>query len=161
MNLVNAQKARQVLDRLIGYTISPVLWKNLYGGLSAGRVQSIALLLIVSRQKEINAFKAEDYWFVDAMLRCTNGEFQARVITKEKDNKYKNEKLATDDVTQLKTAKYKLDKIDKKVRTLSPYPPFDTAGLQKACYASFGWSATRTMQLAQTLYEIGKTTYLR
>ena len=89
MQLVDAAKARQVLDRLIGYKVSPILWYSAHiAGSSAGRVQSIALKLVCDRQREIDAFKPEDYWFVEALMKCKNGEFWTKVVTKEKENKY-------------------------------------------------------------------------
>lgn len=162
MDLVNAQKARQILDRLIGYKISPVLWYTAHiSGSSAGRVQSIALKLVCERQKEIDAFKPEDYWFVDALLKAEKGEFWARVITKNKDNKYLKEKLADEDVAKLKTATYTLEKAERKERKVNASPPFDTNSLQGACSAVFGWSLSKSKKIAQSLYEQGLVTYIR
>ena len=161
MNWVNAQKARQVLDRLIGYKISPMLWYTVSGGTSAGRVQSIALKIVCEREKEILAFKPQDFWYIDALLQCQKGEFWAKVVTKDKDNRYLDEKLSSDDFEKLKKAEYKLDSIDKKEKKVDPYPPFDTSSLGTACSSIFGWQIKRTASLSQSLYEKGKVTYIR
>lgn len=161
MNLVNAQKARQVLDRLIGYKVSPVLWFSVGSGTSAGRVQSIALKIVCMREKEIQAFKPEDYWYVESLLQNDNGEFWAKVVTKEKDNRYKDEQVAKEDLEKLKTAKYKVAKVERKEKLRNPYAPFDTASLQTSCSGSFGWGSKKVATLAQKLYEEGKITYIR
>lgn len=161
MNLVNAQKARQVLDRLIGYKISPILWYTVGQGTSAGRVQSIALKLVCQREKEINDFKPQDFWYIDALMQCKNGEFWARVMTKDKDNRYFEDKISQDDFEKLKTAKFNLGKIEKKERIVDPYPPFDTSSLQTSCSSIFGWSVKKTATLSQGLYEQGRVTYIR
>lgn len=161
MNLVNAQKARQVLDRLIGYKISPILWFKIGSGTSAGRVQSIALKFISTREKEIQSFKPQDYWFIEALLECANGKFWAKVVTKDKDNKYLDEKVAESDLEKLKKASYKIDGIERAEKAVKPYPPFDTASLQTACSSLFGWSIKKTATLSQSLYEQGKITYIR
>ena len=162
MNLVDAQKARQVLDRLIGYKVSPVLWYTAHiSSSSAGRVQSIALKLVCDRQREIEAFKPEDYWFVEALLGCKKGEFWAKVVTKEKDNKYLNEKMAQDDLEQLKKSTFCIDKIERAEKRNSAYPPFDTNSLQVACSSIFGWSLSKSQVIAQKLYEQGRVTYIR
>lgn len=161
-SLVDAQKARQVLDRLIGYKCSPLLWYSAkLSGSSAGRVQSIALKLIVDRQKEINAFKPEDYWFIEALLKCKNGEFAAKVVTKEKDNRYVDEKLATSDLEKLQKASFVLDKVERAEKKNNPPPPFDTNSLQVTCSSTFGWSLSKSQSIAQKLYENAKVTYIR
>ena len=161
MNWVNAQKARQVLDRLIGYKISPMLWYTVSKGTSAGRVQSIALKIVCEREKEIIAFKPQDFWYIDALLQCEKGEFWARVVTKDKDNRYLDEKVTTEDFEKLKNADYKLDSIEKKEKVINPYPPFDTSSLGTACSSIYGWSIKKTASLSQALYEKGKVTYIR
>ena len=162
MDLVDAQKARQILDRLIGYKVSPVLWYKAHiSGSSAGRVQSIALKIVCDRQKEIDAFKPVDYWFVEALLKNDNGEFWAKVITKEKDNRYLDEKVATEDAKKLEKARYKIAKIDRKEKINNPYPPFDTNSLQATCSSVFGWSLSKSKTIAQKLYEQGLVTYIR
>ena len=161
MDQVNAQKARQVLDRLIGYKISPLLWFTVGSGLSAGRVQSIALKIVAQREKEILAFKPTDYWLIDALLQSDDGDFWARVVTKEKDNRYLDDKLSAKDFEELKKATFKVDKIEKKEVKRKALPPFDTVALQKTCSSVFGWSTKKTSMIAQALYEKGKITYIR
>jgi DNA topoisomerase-1 len=161
-NLVHAAKARQVLDRLIGYRASSHLWYTAkINNSSAGRVQSVGLRIVCDRQREIDAFKPEDYWFLEAILKCKNGEFNAKVVTKDKDNKYVNEKIATEDLEKLKKASYKLDKIDKAEKQNNPPPPFDTNSLQASSSSVFGWSLSKSQTIAQKLYEQGKVTYIR
>ena len=162
MDLVNAQKARQILDRLIGYKISPVLWYKAHiSGSSAGRVQSIALKLVCDRQKEIDAFVSEDFWFIEALLKNDNGEFWAKVVTKNKENRYLDEKIAAGDLEKLRNSTYKIDKIERNEKVNNPYPPFDTNSLQGACSSAFGWSLNKSKTIAQKLYEQGKVTYIR
>lgn len=161
-NLVDAQKARQVLDRLIGYKVSPALWySGKINNSSAGRVQSPALKIVYERQKEIDAFKPEDYWFIEALLKCKNGEFLAKVVTKNKDNKYIDDKVATEDLEKLKKASYIIDKIEKTEKKINPYPPFDTNSLQSTCSSVFGWSLSKSQTIAQKLYEAGRVSYIR
>ena len=161
-NMVDSQKARQVLDRLIGYGVSPVLWYTAHiAGSSAGRVQSIALKIVCDRQKEIDVFKPEDYWFVEGLLKCKKGEFWAKVVTKEKENKYLSEKVAQDDLEKLQKASFVLEKVEKAEKKNSPYPPFDTNSLQVTCSSLFGWSLSKSQTIAQKLYEQGKVTYIR
>lgn len=161
MNKVDAQKARQTLDRLIGYTMSPILWKKVENNTSAGRVQSIALNIIAQREKEIKNFNPEDFWYIDVSLSNDNGEFVARVVTENKENRYLDEKISKEDATKLKTAKYKVEKVEKKIKNVSPYPPFDTSSMQTACSSYFGWKSKKVNSLAQKLYENGLITYLR
>jgi len=162
MHLVDAQKARQILDRLIGYRVSPILWYSVAKGTSAGRVQSIALSLICERQKEIDAFKPEDYWHVDAKLACKNGEFWARVVVPQtKDNRFTKEAEADKAVKDLNESEFSVSEIDRSQKKVSPSPPFDTSSLQSACSSMMRWSATKTMQVAQGLYEAGHIVYHR
>lgn len=161
MDLVNAQKARQILDRLIGYKISPILWFTIGSGTSAGRVQSIALKLVCQKEVEIKNFKPQDFWYIDALLKCNKGEFWARVVTKDKDNRYLDDKLSSDDLEKLKKATYKLDDIERNEKCIKAYPPFDTSSLQTSGSSLFGWSVKKTATLAQALYEQGKVTYIR
>lgn len=160
-NLILAQKARQVLDRLIGYGASPVLWSTIDRHGSAGRVQSPTLRMICDRQKEINVFKPEDYWFIDATLRCCKGPFMARVNTKEKDNKYLDHKVVEKDLPELRVATYKIASIERKEKSVTPYPPFDNSGLLMAGSAVLGWGAPKIMEVAQNLFETGRVTYHR
>lgn len=159
---IQAAKARQVLDRLIGYKVSPVLWYQAHlSKSSAGRVQSIALKLVCDRQREIDAFKPEDFWFIEALLKCQKGEFWAKVVTKEKENKYLDEKVAQSDLDKLQKTKYVLDKVEKAEKKNNAYPPFDTNSLQVTCSGAFGWSLSKSQVIAQKLYEQGKVTYIR
>ena len=161
-NWVDAQKARQVLDRLIGYKVSPwLIFQKRVKGSSAGRVQSVAMLIVCNRQREIDAFKPEDYWFLEALLKCKNGEFWAKVVTKDKDNKYTVEKIAQEDLDKLKKASYKIDKIEKSEKKNNAPPPFDTNSLQATCSSLFGWSLSKSQTIAQKLYETGKISYIR
>lgn len=157
-NLVDAQKARQVLDRLIGYGVSPLVWR-VQRGTSAGRVQSTALRIICDRQKEIDIFKPEDYWHVDANFRCKNGEFPARAIH-DKGDRFP-QKEASDILAAMEKASFVLEKIEKSEKRVAAYPPFDTTSLQTAASSLFGWSAVRTMRAAQAVFEMGFISYHR
>lgn len=164
--LVDAQQARRVLDRLVGYKLSPVLWKKVKSGLSAGRVQSVALRLIVEREKEITAFKPVEYWSIEAELQTATGpasnNFTAALI--EKDGKklaVKNEKEAKEHEANLQKAEYKVFKITKKEVRKHPAPPFTTSTLQQNASLRLGMTAKKTMMLAQFLYEHGLITYMR
>lgn len=162
MNLVSAQQARQVLDRLIGYKVSPILWRAIASKTSAGRVQSIALKLICERQKEIDKFKPETFWYLDANLKTPKiDKLTARVITKDKENRFKDEKKVQTVKKDLDNATYKVGKVENTSKNVNPPPPFDTTSLQKACSSLFDWNLTKTMKVAQHLYESGKTTYIR
>lgn len=161
MDKVNAQKARQVLDRLIGYKISPLLWKAVASKTSAGRVQSIALKILSERELEIKKFKPEDFWYIDTLLKGKGGQFWARVQTKDKDNRYVEEKLSEEDAEKLKKADFKLSNVEKKEKINKPYPPFDTSSLQTTCSSLWGWGAKKTASHAQKLYEAGLTSYCR
>jgi len=162
IDLVDAQQARRVVDRLVGYKLSPVLWRKVRRGLSAGRVQSVALRLIVEREREIKAFIPKEYWEVDVLLGAKNGEFLARVI--EMDGK-KYEPVAEKDVKPfleaLQQASYSIASIEKTARNRSSLPPYTTSTLQQAAANKFGWSAKQTMSVAQHLYEEGLITYHR
>lgn len=161
MNLINAQKARQVVDRIVGYKVSPLIWFAITGAKSAGRVQSVALLLLKKQEELIKAFVASDFWYVECLLQNKNGEFIAKVVTNEKENRFIDEKLATDAFETLKKSTYNVDKIERETKERTPYPPFDTTSLQTACSSIFGFNATKTMQIAQKLYEMGKVSYIR
>ena len=166
-NLVDAQQARRVLDRLVGYELSPFLWKKIRPGLSAGRVQSVALRLVVEREREIEKFKAQEYWSVEADLSKNNTEskFRAKLIKiGEKTlgkfdipNQTEAEKVAKD----LDGAEYKVVDITRKEVNRNPSPPFTTSTLQQEASRKLGWSAKQTMVLAQQLYETGYITYMR
>jgi DNA topoisomerase I len=161
MNQVHAQHARQILDRLVGYKISPLLWFSVRSGTSAGRVQSIALKIVAQREKEIQAFKPTDFWYIDALLQGEKGDFWARVVTKDKDNRYIKDDLSTEDLEKLKKAKYYCAKVEKKERKVNAYAPFDTSSMLQAATSVLGWPVKKTTALAQKLYESGKCTYIR
>lgn len=165
--LVDAQQARRVLDRLVGYKLSPLLWVKVKKGLSAGRVQSVALKLIVEKEREIQAFKAEEYWSVEAELEGENvkgkGEtFLAALIEKNGAKLViRNKQEADGHVRSLERAKYIVSKVTKKEVRRYPYPPFTTSTLQQTAANRLGMSAKKTMMLAQALYEYGLITYMR
>lgn len=179
MDLVDAQQARRVVDRLVGYQVSPVLWKKVRRGLSAGRVQSVALRLIVEREREIEAFKPEEYWEVDVALSAKqlsalkvflednkqnipDESFIARAV-EVNGKKYQPTKEA--DIAQVvaifETAGYTITSVEKKERKRSSLPPFTTSTLQQAAANRLGYSSKQTMRLAQQLYEEGLITYHR
>jgi len=180
MQMVNAQQARRVLDRLVGYTLSPVLWKKVRRGLSAGRVQSVAVRLIVDKEREIRAFVPEEYWevFVDLSLdhkssehlpiaapACAGrqgSELRVQLVKIEgKAVKINNGEMAKTVITDLENAKYIVSDLTREEQHSSPYPPFTTSLLQRAGSNVFSWSAKMTMQIAQSLYEHGLITYHR
>lgn len=163
--LVDAQQARRVLDRLVGYKLSPLLWEKIKKGLSAGRVQSVALRLIVEREKEVKAFKPVEYWSIEAELESDEKEkakFIAALIEKDGSKlEIKNKEEADSHIKNLEKADYKVSKITKKEVRRYPYPPFTTSTLQQAAANKLGMSAKKTMMLAQALYERGLITYMR
>lgn len=155
MPLVDAQQARRILDRLVGYKLSPLLWRKIRKGLSAGRVQSVAVRLIVEREREIIAFRQVEYWDIMAVLK-KDQEFEAK-LKQEIKNKEQADKIVAD----LEKAQYIVADVQKKEIRRNPYPPFTTSTLQQAASNLMGWSAKRTMQVAQNLYEQGLITYHR
>ncbi len=165
MNLVNAQQARRILDRIVGYKISPFLWKKVAKGLSAGRVQSVAVRLIVEREREIEKFIAQEYWGIEALLKKINKEFNAVLIKKDGKTLDKLEiknKTGADKILQdLNGASYIVGSVEKKETKKYPAPPFTTSTLQQAAWQRFKFSAKMTMSLAQRLYEEGNITYHR
>ena len=163
MDLVNAQQARRVLDRLVGYTLSPVLWKKVRRGLSAGRVQSVAVRLIVEKEKEITSFKPEEYWEIFANLKVTaKGELKVELVKIDgKAANINNGEMAGKVVADLDGATYKVLNVSNEEQKSSPQPPFTTSLLQRAGSNMFGYSAKQTMQIAQSLYERGLITYHR
>lgn len=166
LQLVDAQQARRVLDRLVGYKLSPILWKKIKRGLSAGRVQSVALRLIVEREREIEAFKAEEYWSIDvsleARIKKQESSFIAQLIAINSEKAViNNGDLASEIVKKLEESKYKIEKITKKEVKRTPAPPFTTSTLQQASGNKLGMSAKKTMMIAQNLYEQGFITYMR
>lgn len=167
LQLVDAQQARRVLDRLVGYKLSPILWKKIKRGLSAGRVQSVALRLIVEREREIEAFKAVEYWSIDVSLESkgrsdeATGFIAALVSINGEKAVINNENEAKEIVGNLEKSDYKVEKITKKEVKRSPAPPFTTSTLQQSSGNKLGMSAKKTMMVAQNLYEQGFITYMR
>ena len=171
LNLVDAQQARRVVDRLVGYEISPILWKNVKWGLSAGRVQSAALKLICDREEEIKAFDPKEYWTVDCILKKERKKFPIKLV------KYKNKKIeisteeeANKIIKDLEENEYKIDKVKKGSRLKNPLPPFTTSTLQQEASKKLNFMTKRTMSVAQALYEgvdvkgygtVGLITYMR
>jgi len=167
LNLVDAQQARRILDRIVGYKLSPFLWKKVARGLSAGRVQSVAVRLVVEREREIKSFIPQEYWSIEAKLegKKNKKEFLASLI--KKDGKLldkleiKNKKEADKIVKDLKGEEYRVIEIEKKEIKRNPLPPFTTSTLQQEAWRRFKFPAKFTMQLAQQLYERGLITYHR
>jgi DNA topoisomerase-1 len=140
INLVNAQQARRALDRIVGYKLSPFLWKKIMRGLSAGRVQSVTLKLIVDREKEINNFKPEEYWSIVVNLK-KDKEFEA--ILRAPKMSIKKEKDALEIVRELESSSYKIKSIEKKQTRKSPLPPLITSTLQQEAAKKFGYSSKK------------------
>ncbi|HOU95217.1 MAG TPA: type I DNA topoisomerase [Bacteroidales bacterium] len=161
MNLVNAQQARRILDRLVGFEISPVLWKKVQPALSAGRVQSVAVRLIVEREKEIIGFKPESSFRITALFRTTPEKTDSGLIKAEATGKYSDEKQALQFLELCKAAEFTVQNISVKPGTHSPPAPFTTSTLQQEAYRKLGFSVAQTMAIAQKLYEEGKITYMR
>lgn len=173
LDLVDAQQARRVLDRIVGYKLSPFLWKKVRRGLSAGRVQSVALKLIVDREKEINAFQPEEYWSIDAKFTHPSRRvFEAKLNAKngKKIKRIANEAEANGILQDLDAATYTIKTVKKGVRNKQPAPPFITSTLQQEVSRKLGFDGQRTMRIAQQLYEgveipgmgtIGLITYMR
>lgn len=165
MDLVDAQQARRVLDRLVGYNLSPLLWEKVYKGLSAGRVQSVAVRLVVEREREIEAFKSQEYWSIVAVLEKDKIKFEARLV-ENKGKKIekldvKNEKEAKDLIARLEKGKYEVSDVNYSVEKRYPLPPYTTSTLQQDAHNRLGFSAKQTMRNAQMLYEAGHITYMR
>ena len=162
-NLVNAQIARRVLDRLVGYKLSPLLWKKVRRGLSAGRVQTVTVRLIVEKEREIEAFKKEEFWEISVDLGTSKKENITVKFLKLNDKKVilNNEKSSKKIVEGLEKSKYKVISVDKKEIRKSSFAPYTTSTLTQAASRLLGWSAKRTMSIAQSLYEEGLITYHR
>lgn len=167
MNLVDAQQARRVLDRLVGYKLSPLLWKKVKSGLSAGRVQSVAVRLVVDREREIKAFKPEEFWVLAVVLSKQKDDLKFKAFLVEENGKpikkldIKTEKDAKRLEKILASAKYKVLSLEKSDTTRNPSAPFTTSTLQMESSRKLGISVKQTMMLAQKLYEAGKITYMR
>lgn len=166
-NLVDAQIARRVLDRLVGYKLSPLLWKKVRRGLSAGRVQSVTVRLIYEKEKEIEKFKSVEYWEIYSTVKTKktkgkNQEFTIKLLKiKDKEAIVENKKDADKILSDLKKASYKVSEVKKRQVRKNPYPPFTTSTMTQAGARIFGWSAKKTMSVAQGLYEEGLITYHR
>ncbi len=172
LNLVDAQQARRVLDRLVGYKLSPFLWKKVKRGLSAGRVQSVALRLIVDREKEIRAFVPSEYWTIEAKLTKDRKKFVAKFYGTDNGKKMEipDEATATAILDKLRNGEFKVANVKNGTRTRQPAPPFNTSTMQQEASRRLGYDGKRTMRIAQQLYEgvevpgmgsVGLITYMR
>jgi len=161
MNLVHSQQARRILDRIVGYEISPVLWKKVQPSLSAGRVQSVAVRLIVEREREIIAFKSESSFRVNGIFMTEKDKSDSNLIRAEAAKKFPDEKEAAKFLELCAASEYKVSSVTVKPGTRSPAPPFTTSTLQQEAYGKLGFSVSQTMTVAQKLYEAGKITYMR
>jgi len=169
INLVNSQQTRRILDRLVGYKLSPFLWKKITRGLSAGRVQSVAVRLICEREKEVEKFIPQEYWSLEVMLQKIRDAHSPSFLTLliKKDGKIidklevKNKEEAEKIIKDLERAEYKIVNITKKEIKRNPLPPFTTSTLQQTSWQKFRWSAKLTISIAQQLYEKGLITYHR
>jgi DNA topoisomerase-1 len=161
MNLVNSQQARRILDRLVGFEISPVLWKKVQPSLSAGRVQSVAVRLIVEREREIISFKSEPAFRITAIFTIDSANGENATLRAEAAKRFPDEKEALKFLELCKNSKYSIASITIKPGTRSPAPPFTTSTLQQEAYRKLGFSVAQTMAVAQKLYEAGKITYMR
>jgi len=180
LHLVDAQQARRILDRLVGYELSPFLWKKIRRGLSAGRVQSVALRLIVEREREIEKFKEEEYWTINVSLKKDSEEFSSSLIEKNeekiestitlklfagdyktKKSSIKNKKEAEEITDDLKKGNFEVSKIESRETQKNPPAPFTTSTLQQTAINKLGFSSKQTMIIAQKLYEQGFITYMR
>ena len=171
MNLVDAQQARRILDRLVGYNVSPVLWKKVKKGLSAGRVQSVALRLVIDRENEIRNFKPEEYWSIEGEFRYKKSKFTAKFLHyKNKPYKLKTKKDVEKITSELNGDEFEITNVNKKEKTRYPANPFTTSTLQQEAARKLNFKARKTMMLAQQLYEgidlkrqgtVGLITYMR
>ncbi len=163
--LIDAYLARRALDYLFGFTLSPVLWRKLPGAKSAGRVQSVALRLIVEREREIEAFRAEEYWSVVARMQADGTEFDARLVKFRGDKLDKlslgQEGIAMEAKAAVENGRFTVEGVETKPLKRNPAPPFTTSTLQQEAARKLGFSAQHTMRLAQSLYEAGAITYMR
>ena len=171
MDLVNAQQARRILDRLVGYKISPLLWKKVKKGLSAGRVQSVAVKIILDRENEISAFVPEEYWTITAKLAIKGSSFEAKFLQLNGTKKeLGNEQEVNEILSLIKDAAFEVGEVKERERQRHPSPPFTTSSLQQEAARKLGFRAAKTMSVAQQLYEgvelgkegtVGLITYMR
>lgn len=157
IDLVHAQQARRVLDRLVGFELSPILWKKIKTGLSAGRVQSVAVRLVVEREREIDKFEAESSFKITALFDLGD----SKTLVAELPSKFKTEEEANQFVSECIEAQFKIENLEKKPGKKTPAPPFTTSTLQQEASRKLGFSVARTMSVAQKLYEGGKISYMR
>ena len=157
IDLVNAQQARRVLDRLVGYELSPILWKKIKTGLSAGRVQSVAVRLVVEREREISEFTVSSTYKVNGYFDLGKG----KILVAELPERFKTEKEAIAFLDSCKNAKFTIQDLQTRPAKRSPAPPFTTSTLQQEASRKLGFSVTQTMVVAQKLYEAGKISYMR
>ncbi len=160
-DVVNAQQARRVLDRLVGFELSPVLWRKIKPALSAGRVQSVAVKLIVEREREINAFKADEYYRVRGHFEVKDTADKAQIVKAELNKRFAGKEETSAFLEKCKTADYVIEKITKTPLKRKPVAPFTTSTLQQEASRKLGFSVAQTMSVAQRLYENGKITYMR
>ena len=161
MNLVNAQQARRVLDRLVGFKLSPVLWRKVKPALSAGRVQSVAVRLIVEREREIQKFKSEPFYRVNAVFALIDKNGSATEVKAELDQRFKTHEEVINFLEKCKDAKFSVETISNKPLKRTPAPPFTTSTLQQEAARKLGFTVSQTMMIAQRLYESGRITYMR
>ena len=161
MNLVNAQQARRVLDRLVGFRLSPVLWRKVKPALSAGRVQSVAVRLIVEREREIQNFASEPYYRLNAVFAVTNEDGSKNEVKAELNKRFKTHEEALAFLELCKNARFRVASIARKPLKRTPAPPFTTSTLQQEAARKLGFTVSQTMMVAQRLYEAGRITYMR
>ncbi len=161
MNLVNAQQARRVLDRLVGFKLSPVLWRKVKPALSAGRVQSVAVRIIVEREREIQAFVSEPYYRVSAVFTVPQAEGHIAEVKAELDKRFATREEAVAFLERCRKAQFTVGSVSKKPLKRMPAPPFTTSTLQQEAARKLGYTVTQTMMVAQHLYENGRITYMR
>lgn len=165
LNMVDAQQARRVLDRLVGYKLSPFLWKKVAKGLSAGRVQSVAIRIIIEREREIQKFKSEEYWTIATDLKTAKGDLFTSTLIKKNNKTLGKLDLKEDAAKKIKTdlesSSFLITKVEQKENKKNPLPPFITSTLQQTANRYLGYSAKQTMTIAQKLYEKGYITYMR
>ncbi|WP_077196984.1 type I DNA topoisomerase [Prevotella ihumii] len=161
MNLVNAQQARRVLDRLVGFSLSPVLWRKVKPALSAGRVQSVAVRLIVEREREIQNFKSEPYYRLNGIFAVKGEDGAMNEVKAELNKRFKTHEEALAFLEHCKTSTFRVSTIAKKPLKRTPAPPFTTSTLQQEAARKLGFTVSQTMMVAQRLYEAGRITYMR
>ena len=164
-DLIDAYLARRALDYLFGFTLSPVLWRKLPGAKSAGRVQSVALRLIVEREREIESFRPQEYWSVVTKMEQGGAQFPARLVRFDGEKLDKlslgEEGIALRAKAAVEAGAFKVEEVETKPTRRNPYPPFTTSTIQQEAARKLGFSASHTMRVAQNLYEAGAITYMR